>query len=212
MWHHLLLGLILDARFQVARRERADGEWEAMIGALASPRPPSLPPFLLAEPSHTRVPPRLPFPARQVRCLFDLARAHAPSTIFIDEIDSLCTSRGAAGERRRCSPSLMFPGLSHLAISRGRRTLTLSAPYCLTSFVCANFCLPGEHEASRRVKAEILTQIDGCSGGEPASGGDGEGEGGKPGGKPLVMVLAATNFPWDLDEVTEDDSERLLGI
>ncbi|KAF6172448.1 hypothetical protein GIB67_006961 [Kingdonia uniflora] len=29
-----------------------------------------------------------------VRCLFDLARAHAPSTIFIDEIESLCNSRG----------------------------------------------------------------------------------------------------------------------
>ncbi|KAE8690463.1 Katanin p60 ATPase-containing subunit A1 [Hibiscus syriacus] len=33
-----------------------------------------------------------------VRCLLDLVRAYAPSTIFIDEIDSLCNARGASGE------------------------------------------------------------------------------------------------------------------
>ena len=50
-----------------------------------------------------------------VRCLFELARASAPATVFIDEIDALCGTRGAANE----------------------------------------------HEASRRVKAELLVQIDG---------------------------------------------------
>ena len=46
---------------------------------------------------------------RMVRILFDLARHHAPSTIFIDEIDSLCTSRApAASTRRRGGSSQSF--------------------------------------------------------------------------------------------------------
>ena len=35
-----------------------------------------------------------------VRNLFELAREHKPSIIFIDEIDSLCTARGTS--RRSC--------------------------------------------------------------------------------------------------------------
>lgn len=95
---------------------------------------------------------------RMVRCLFDLARAYAPSTIFIDEIDSLCNARGASGE----------------------------------------------HESSRRVKSELLVQVDGVNNSSSGSGDDGE--------KKTVMVLAATNFPWDIDEALRRRLEKRIYI
>ncbi|KAL4559964.1 hypothetical protein LXL04_032111 [Taraxacum kok-saghyz] len=93
---------------------------------------------------------------RMVRCLFDLARSYAPSTIFIDEIDSLCTSRGASGE----------------------------------------------HESSRRVKSELLVQVDGVN-----NTGTNE-----DGSRKIVMVLAATNFPWDIDEALRRRLEKRIYI
>lgn len=88
-----------------------------------------------------------------VRFLFEIARAHQPCVIFIDEIDSLCSSRGGQNE----------------------------------------------HEASRRMKTELLTQIDGM-GSNTGSG------------VPRVMVLAATNFPWDIDEALRRRLEKRIYI
>jgi len=92
---------------------------------------------------------------RMVKILFEMARKFAPSTIFVDEIDSLCSSRSSSGE----------------------------------------------HEASRRVKTEFLVQIDGCNAG---------GEEGKP--APYVMVLAATNYPWQLDEALRYAPSRIWAL
>jgi katanin p60 ATPase-containing subunit A1 len=104
---------------------------------------------------------------RLVRLLFEMARFHAPTVIFIDEIDSLCSVRGADGEQ----------------------------------------------EASRRVKSELLTQMDGLASLiNPSDAGDQTTAAAAASAAPLVMVLGATNFPWQLDEAMRRRLEKRVYI
>lgn len=87
-----------------------------------------------------------------VRALFSLAKALAPSIIFVDEIDSLLSSRGGSSE----------------------------------------------HESTRRVKTEFLIQWSDL---QRAAAGKAQTDKEKQeGDASRVLVLAATNMPWAIDE------------
>lgn len=87
-----------------------------------------------------------------VRALFSLAKALAPSIIFVDEIDSLLSARGGSSE----------------------------------------------HESTRRIKTEFLIQwsdLQRAAAGKQQSDRDKQ-----EGDASRVLVLAATNMPWAIDE------------
>ncbi|CDW76048.1 katanin p60 atpase-containing subunit a1 [Stylonychia lemnae] len=67
----------------------------------------------------------------------------------------------------------------------------------------------GEHESSRRVKAELLIQMDGVSTASSASANEAQDD---TEAKKNVMVLAATNRPWDLDEAIRRRLEKRIYI
>uniref|UniRef100_A0A0G4HIQ5 AAA+ ATPase domain-containing protein n=1 Tax=Chromera velia CCMP2878 TaxID=1169474 RepID=A0A0G4HIQ5_9ALVE len=79
-----------------------------------------------------------------------------------------------------------------------------------------------EHEASRRFKAELLTQMDGictdmqhdlvAGGGEGRREGDGFGERKKEQQADQVVVLAATNAPWDIDDALRRRLEKRVYV
>lgn len=87
-----------------------------------------------------------------VRALFSLAKALAPSIIFVDEIDSLLSSRGGSSE----------------------------------------------HESTRRIKTEFLIQWSDLQ--RAAAGREQTEKEKKEGDASRVLVLAATNLPWAIDE------------
>jgi katanin p60 ATPase-containing subunit A1 len=65
-----------------------------------------------------------------------------------------------------------------------------------------------EHESSRKVKTELMVQMDGVDVGDE----DDEDENGKKKEKKTVIVLAATNTPWDLDEALRRRLEKRIYI
>jgi SpoVK/Ycf46/Vps4 family AAA+-type ATPase len=87
-----------------------------------------------------------------VRALFILAKMLAPSIIFVDEIDSLLSSRGGSSE----------------------------------------------HEATRRIKTEFLIQWSDLQ--KAAAGRETTEKDKERGDASRVLVLAATNLPWAIDE------------
>ncbi|KAJ4345070.1 hypothetical protein N0V95_005951 [Ascochyta clinopodiicola] len=87
-----------------------------------------------------------------VRALFALAKLLAPSIIFVDEIDSLLSSRGGSSE----------------------------------------------HEATRRIKTEFLIQWSDLQ--KAAAGRETTEKDKERGDATRVLVLAATNLPWAIDE------------
>jgi katanin p60 ATPase-containing subunit A1 len=113
-----------------------------------------------------------------VRILFEIAAYYSPSTIFIDEIDSIAGSRGSANE----------------------------------------------HESSRRVKTELMVQMDGMNSGletsrrvsDPSSGcaatATVPASGSSSLSSPVIIVIAATNTPWDLDEALRRRFEKRIYI
>lgn len=90
-----------------------------------------------------------------IRLLFEMAQFYAPTTIFIDEVDSIGFKRG-----------------------------------------------DNDGDANRRVKAELLVQMDGCNSNNSASANEQQKE------NKMVMVMGATNRPWDLDEALRRRFEK----
>ena len=73
----------------------------------------------------------------------------------------------------------------------------------------------GEHEGSRRVKSELLIQMDGVSSTQTNDSSDKDGaaaESAAAAPSRRVIVLAATNMPWDLDEALRRRLEKRIYI
>ena len=96
------------------------------------------------------------------RTFFNVTSATITSR-FLGESEKLVTHLFSLAEEMQPS-TIFFDEIDSIASQRGRE---------------------GENESSRRMKAQLLTKLEGIDGMQDSSS---------------VFVMAATNFPWDLDE------------
>ena len=61
--------------------------------------------------------------------VFEMARHYAPSTIFVDEVDSLCQQRGGSTEHEasRRVKSMMLAEMDGMGTDAGRTVMVLGA-------------------------------------------------------------------------------------
>ena len=139
---------------------------------------------------------------KMVRALFAVAGALQPSVIFIDEIDSVLSARKSEGGHVRvvlepCHDGLILSAwrstqstarVLEWSACRAQTTVLLLCHMtrnpvrgrpCVAQRSCG-WCRAGEHEATRRLKTEMLIQMDGC---DPSAA------------DKRVLLVGATNRP-----------------
>jgi katanin p60 ATPase-containing subunit A1 len=133
---------------------------------------------------------------RMVRVMFAMARAKAPATIFIDEVDSLCSGRGEGDSEssRRVKTEILVQVRTRLQLPHDCALWTAAA-------LQLHLCSAHAHQPVLRqvfVLADewMCVQINGIQT-------DGGGR---------VMVMGATNFPWELDEALRRRLEKRIYI
>nr|CAD7403997.1 unnamed protein product [Timema poppensis] len=107
-----------------------------------------------------------------VRLLFEMARFHAPSTIFIDEIDSLCSQRGTDSEHEANEDKVItviaatnHPGdIDEAFRRRFEKRVLIPLPNDDTRSALLKLCLEGVTVDSKLDTNVIADKLDGYTG------------------------------------------------
>nr|CAD7593903.1 unnamed protein product [Timema genevievae] len=107
-----------------------------------------------------------------VRLLFEMARFHAPSTIFIDEIDSLCSQRGTDSEHEANEDKVItviaatnHPGdIDEAFRRRFEKRVLIPLPNDDTRSALLKLCLEGVMVDSKLDTNVIADKLDGYTG------------------------------------------------